>query len=355
MTLSGIALFCLIGGAAFAIWVDTLAAMLREAYQLSFHPDLDLALAPYEPALSRALVGMLLAGFGSFILWVVVVRRFAAMMLKNLTSLLRDRKLLPYKYKAPLKESLASQQDKIFNLMEHYVDTLSEVSKDKKRYQEALDVYADPTVSQGMARGKKELLNSQRRNVAILFSDIRGFTSMSERLKPEQVVAVLNDYFMFSTEAISANHGKINKFIGDAVMAVFEDRPHAEKGNNASRNAIAAGLAMAERYHQMVPVWQGRAAAEISSAIGIGIAYGPAVMGNLGSKERMEYTAIGDTVNFAARLCGLAAGKEVRVSEDAFDLVRDYYVARTCDPVAVKGKTGLFTTYSILGAKGAVK
>ncbi len=168
--------------------------------------------------------------------------------------------------------------------------------------------------SGGLARG------GERRQVTLLFSDIRGFTSLSETRSPEEVVALLNDYFSMQVGVIFKHAGALDKFIGDAIMAFWgaplDDENHAE-------HAIQAALEMYERVCEF-KVKMGETGLVFD--VGIGLHSGPAVVGLIGSEQRREYTAIGDTVNLASRIEGLTRGvAPVLVSEDTMKLCPDAF------------------------------
>jgi adenylate cyclase len=147
-------------------------------------------------------------------------------------------------------------------------------------------------------------LGGIREYVTVFFSDVRGFTSFSEKNEPETVVASLNDLLNLQVEIIKKHFGDIDKFVGDEIMAVFRGK---DAENNAAHAAIEIQIALNDFYQSRKDLMQ--------LHIGIGINSGDAVSGNIGSKERMDYTLIGDTVNTGARLCGAAAAGEIIVSE----------------------------------------
>ncbi|HVZ28566.1 MAG TPA: adenylate/guanylate cyclase domain-containing protein [Rhizomicrobium sp.] len=224
--------------------------------------------------------------------------------------------------------------------------------KEVAKYKEALSKYADKSLAQKLnLETSYASVGTKKVNMAVLFSDIRGFTKMSETLRTEEVVSILNDYFSFAAEAVHANGGRINKFIGDAVMAVFEDPPGHSTGNQACRNACMAGQALVMKYRAMGSTWRDRIATPFESDLGCGIHFGSLIFGNMGSPERMEYTAIGDTVNFASRLCSKAAGGQVRISEEVQRLAGAYFELSPEAPITVKGKAGEFKTWLVTGVK----
>lgn len=187
-----------------------------------------------------------------------------------------------------------------------------------------LSRFLPATVARSIAAGEHTLaLGGQRRTVSVLFADVASFTSFAEAAPPEQVVAFLNELFGVLSEVVFRHGGTVDKFIGDCVMAIFgapEDQPdHA-----------ARALAAAEDMHRFVetsaPAWQHKYG--VLARLAIGVNTGEALVGNLGSERRMEYTAIGDTINVAARLEGLAragqtlvTGELARAAGDGFEFL----------------------------------
>jgi|GEM_PF-2686263 len=224
--------------------------------------------------------------------------------------------------------------------------------KEKDKFQDALGKYADPTLSSRL----KESVNvagvgTQKLRCAILFCDIRGFTKMSETLKVEEVVYVLNDYFSVGSQVIAEHRGQINKFIGDAILAVFQDPPGYMTGSTACRNAVSAGMDLVTAFRRQRGVWASKISTPFDTDLGVGVHFGELIMGNFGSPQRMEYTVIGDTVNFASRLCSLAQKGQVKASDECWHNAEGYFTADAQEPVAVKGKAGLHQTWLLTGKK----
>ena len=169
--------------------------------------------------------------------------------------------------------------------------------------------------------------------VSILFADIRRFTSMAERLPPAQVVELLNAYFSRMIAVVNEHHGMVDKMMGDSIMALF-GAPISSQHD--SLNSVKCAMAMQkevirfnlERTGQGLPVLE----------MGIGINTGKVIAGNIGSSERMEYTVIGDNVNIAARLQGIATPGQVLISDATFDQVADKVIGVKLEPIALKGK-----------------
>lgn len=178
------------------------------------------------------------------------------------------------------------------------------------------------------AHGEGVKLGGESVDVATLFADIRGYTAFSEGREPGVVVDVLNHYFQNLSDIVVAHHGDIDKFVGDQIMAVF-------RGDEMGRNAVACALEF-----QRAMGGLGAEHPDADLEIGIGINLGEVVMGAMGSRERMDYTVLGDSVNLAARLCAHAAAGQILVSATVYEIVRDLEGLRieALEPIRVKGK-----------------
>jgi adenylate cyclase len=188
-------------------------------------------------------------------------------------------------------------------------------------------------------------LGGEKREISILFSDIRGFTSLSEKLSPEDLVQVLNEYLNPMTRIVLEEKGTLDKYIGDAVMALY-NAPLDVDGHaaHACRTALKMILALNELNQSFVSRGIG------TIDIGIGINTGDAVVGNMGSAVRFDYTAIGDNVNLASRLEGLnkTYGTHIIVSEFTKQLAGSDFQFRELDLVAVKGKHQPVPVYELM-------
>lgn len=192
------------------------------------------------------------------------------------------------------------------------------------------------------------------RCIVILFSDIRGYTSMSEVLTAQEMVTQLNEYFERMVAAVFQRKGAVDKFIGDAMMAVwgrFRDHPREEELANDACQAVAAALAMREELAALNTGWRGKNMTELS--IGIGIHQGEAVVGEIGSHERAELTAIGDCVNLGSRLEGATKeyGLDLLISDAVRQRVASRFICRPVDLIRVKGKTKPVEVFTVLGPR----
>lgn len=194
---------------------------------------------------------------------------------------------------------------------------------------------APQVVEQMVARPELVRLGGERRELTLLFCDLAGFTSMSERLTPEAVARVINRYLTAMTRIIISRGGTVDKFIGDAVMAFWgaplTDAQHA-------RHAVEAAVAMQQAMDDLQAEFAAMGAGIVS--LRIGIHSGPAVVGNMGSEERFDYTALGDTVNLASRLEGINKiyGTRILLSSSTAEALGPDIRVRTVDRVRVKGK-----------------
>ncbi|MGH2661259.1 MAG: CHASE2 domain-containing protein [Actinomycetota bacterium] len=186
-------------------------------------------------------------------------------------------------------------------------------------------------------------LEGASRPLSVLFADLRGFTAASEGAEPTDVVKALNVYLDAMTRAVNEERGTIDKFMGDCVMAFWgaprQDSEHA-------RNSVRAGMKMLDYIDEAVA--RGETAGLNVKGCGVGISTGEAVVGNIGSHERLDYTAIGDTVNTSSRLCGVAGAGMVVVTEECARRLGDGFRVADLPPLTVKGKAEVLKVYQVL-------
>jgi len=215
----------------------------------------------------------------------------------------------------------------------------------EKRMKSTMSRYMDPGLADQLLAGGEDILGGKSTTATILFSDIRGFTTLTEELGAQGTVSLLNEYFTIMVDCIQSEGGMLDKFIGDALMAAFGiPIPHADSEDRAVRSAIA----MITLLHE----WNGRRAAEGKKPVNIGIGLNTdiVVSGNIGSPKRMDYTVIGDGVNLASRLESACKQYSARIliSENTHGKLRGTYRMRDIDDVVVKGKTQPVRIYEIL-------
>lgn len=223
--------------------------------------------------------------------------------------------------------------------------TVQEAS-DKRFVKELFGRYVSPQVSQeivSMADSGGLRLGGEEREISVLFADIRGFTTISEKMNPGEVVSMLNTCLPFIIDAISAHGGMVNKFAGDCIMGVWNAPNRVEShAISAVKAAMEAQGKMADMHHQGETI-----------RFGIGINTGKAIAGNLGSAGRSEYTVIGDTVNLASRICGAAGGGEAWVGPETYEQIKEQVETEELPPQTFKGKTKPVKVWKVKGWKGA--
>jgi PAS domain S-box-containing protein len=180
--------------------------------------------------------------------------------------------------------------------------------------------------------------------ITILFADIRGFTAYSEQHSPEELVAVLNRYLAAAADAVLANEGTVDKFLGDAVMAWYNaPLPQPDHTLRAVKSALAIRDAVAALHAEMPE--------DAHLDFGVGIHYGEAVLGWIGTEKRLEYTAISDSVNTTKRIQENCAKNQILISREAYERVKDELDAKPFSPLSVKGKTQPLEVYEVIGIK----
>lgn len=225
-------------------------------------------------------------------------------------------------------------------LVAHYTKELLE----RHRVTDIFKRYVAPqVVDELMKKNQSELqLGGSKRNIACMFVDIRGFTTMSEALSPEEVVEILNESLGLTSNTIFAHQGTLDKFIGDATMALYnaplEQEDYIYKAVLTAWDIMKGSIKMEEHMQERF----GR-----SVSFGIGLHCDPAVVGNIGTNIRMDYTAIGDTVNIASRLEASAAPGQVLLSEAVYEAVKDRIDAIPLGSINLKGKTQGVNVYSL--------
>jgi adenylate cyclase len=204
--------------------------------------------------------------------------------------------------------------------------------------------YVSPQVASeilSLADADRLRLGGSRRDVTVMFADMRGFTALSEKLSPEEIVATLNKYLSLIIERVLANEGMINKFAGDNVMAVW-NAPQNQPGH--ALLAVKAALEGQQAIIDNMP--QDDSLPKVQ--FGIGINTGPAVAGNVGSEGRTEYTIIGDTVNLASRLCSNAPGGQIWIGPNIYEQVKGAVEVEALEPQHFKGKAEPVPVYRAL-------
>ncbi len=227
---------------------------------------------------------------------------------------------------------LAATVSFVFSVALNYI----RASREKKRVTATFGRYVDPAVLKELLvqGGSAEDLGGKMFNIAVLFVDVRGFTTMSEALDPPTVVEIINKYLTLTTECIMRHHGTLDKFVGDCTMA-FWNAPLPQE--DPVYLACRAAMDMVEGSKALGEELQAKYGRTVS--FGIGVNFGPAVVGNIGAPRRMDYTAIGDTVNTSARLEANAPGGKILISRAVADALGERAkVTSLGDSIKLKGK-----------------
>jgi class 3 adenylate cyclase len=301
--------------------------------------------SPYDAQVMAEALAVILS-----IWWFLVGWRQKVVQLLALQEFLWKKNLLPFhmrifrgsmpwgvRYKRrELLQAVATKQDELIRRVEESNKTL--------------ELYMGSNASQQAMQGTQHNeLGGELRRVYVLFSDVRGFTNMTEKLKPEETVDVLNRMYAAMEEVIAPAGGDINKYIGDAIFAYFR-RPYGDEGE-ACQKVLRAALRMQDKFESLNARYRIGYSQPVEIGLGIGVAAGEAIVGNLGSPKRMEFTLIGDSVNLASRLCSIAKHGQILVNEEMANISQEYFEMLAMPPVEIKGKTGLHTPYAIVGEK----
>jgi adenylate cyclase len=229
--------------------------------------------------------------------------------------------------------------------MARAINSMSLGLRERETIKQAFSGYLSREVLDIIVRdGKLPELKGERRDISVLFADIRDFTSISETKRPEEVVELLSEFFERMVEVVQRNHGMIDKFTGDGMMAIFgapvENSRHAEQ-------AVVAAMEMQDELSKLRANWQQQG--RIGFSMGIGINSGGAIVGNIGSRAHMEYTAIGDTVNLASRLqtATRELEAEILVSRATHDAAGSQLQRKPLGEIQVKGRVQPVEIYGV--------
>ncbi len=216
----------------------------------------------------------------------------------------------------------------------------------KLKIQNAMGKYLSYDVMQNVVKNIDNIsLGGKRANITVLFADIRNFTSISESMEADSVSEILNEYFSAMVPIVEEFDGVLNKFMGDAVLAIFGE---PKKSENHAYDAVRCADKMLKRLKILQEKWLDEGKPRIE--IGIGISTGDAYIGNIGSKDRLEYTVIGDTVNTASRIENFNKVYKTNflISETTFELVQNYVDVITIRNVAIRGKANKINIYEVV-------
>jgi class 3 adenylate cyclase len=234
---------------------------------------------------------------------------------------------------------------KLLNAVAKQSDSAVFADLEKNEIKKAFQRYVSPDVIEEiLAEPEKNYMKTNKRTMTVLFSDLRGFTAMSEKLEPEQVVEILNEHFEVMSDIILKQRGTLDKFVGDEIMAIFGAPIYTE---SHALKAVKTALEMQKAQEELMRKLKKKFGIEVE--VGIGINTGDMVVGNIGCKQRMDYTVIGDSVNTAARLCGSAKPGQILISESTYLEVKKFVKVEELPPITVKGKSKPLQIYNVTG------
>ena len=238
----------------------------------------------------------------------------------------------------------------VFGILYQIIYSYALNSLEKNRMRNTFKKYVDPKLVDVLIQNKEASGDEvgQKKHISVMFIDVRGFTPLTESLgdHPERIVEILNSYLEITSSAIFDNGGSVDKFIGDATMALFNGFVPLEDYVYKSVKSAWDIVQKADAFNATIKEKYG-----LDVGFGIGIHCGEAIVGNLGPSFRKDYTAIGDTVNTAARLESNAKASQVLISEDVYLRLRDRIIAESVGAVPLKGKSKPMELYSLIGIK----
>lgn len=323
---------------------------------------LDMALKAFQTSLRDSLTGELtvIDRLANRTTWTVVLAATGVILLSVLLSLFMTGRItqpisalmgaMERVQEGNLHAEIAIPGKDEIAALGHHFNTMIAGLRDRERIRDTFKRYvAHSIVDEVLKNPEKLQLGGELRVLTVLFSDLAGFTSLSERMRPRELVAFLNDYFEEMVGIILDHKGTFDKFEGDLLMA-FWGAP-VEQSDHAAQACFAA-LAMQKRIGELQQGWRDKGVSHLSARIGINS--GEMLVGNLGSKSIMSYTVMGDAVNLASRLesGGKNYGIHTTISELTYGMTRDYIEARELDVVRVQGKEQPIKIYELFAKKG---
>ncbi|MBU1076836.1 MAG: HAMP domain-containing protein [Spirochaetes bacterium] len=252
--------------------------------------------------------------------------------------------------KGDLNQSVKIKRADEIGLLGWSFNQMTEGLREKEKIKNTFNKFVSAEVAEEVLKGDGVLkLGGEYKEVTMFFSDIRSFTSMSEKMTPHEVISMLNEYLSLMTDIILEHKGIIDKYVGDEIMALWGA---PIKRENDAELCVRAAVAQLKALEQLNKDRVARGEPEIQ--IGVGINTGQVVSGNMGSEKRLDYTVIGDNVNLASRLCDNAGKKglhDIIMAESTYNLVKDIIQAKEVEPIYVKGKEKPIRIFEVLDIK----
>jgi adenylate cyclase len=230
----------------------------------------------------------------------------------------------------------------------HLSNAFNEMAKgleERDRVKDTFNKFHNKEIAEKLLSGEVKL-GGERKEATVFFSDVRGFTAMSESMQPEEVVEMLNEYMTRMVSIIRSHHGIVDKYIGDAIMGLWGVPIGSD---DDLYNALRACLQMREELEKLNILRMSRG--QNALKIGMGLNVGPVIAGNIGSVEKMEYTVIGDTVNLASRMESMTKeyGTDLLIPKNIYDRLKDRFIFEKCQSAKVKGKSAAIEIYKVKG------
>ncbi len=302
----------------------------------------DISIRRYWQIFAEVLQSFIL-GFGASFLFALIGGHWLAKQVSSsLNTLFLCVKAIG---RGDLNSSASLQTKDEFEELSTEIDQMTTGLKERERLKLNFARYVSQQVMEKILKTEDAAkLSGERRKITVLFSDIRQFTKLAESLPPEQVVSLLNEYFEVMLEAIFRYQGILDKFLGDGMMVEFGtplDDALQEK------HAVMAAIDMQQDLKKLMDKWREQGKPQIE--VGIGVHTGLAVVGNIGSEKRIEYTAIGDTVNIAARLeqTTKLLKTPILISETTYQAIKDEFKAISLGPMLLPGRKEAISIYTI--------
>jgi adenylate cyclase len=242
------------------------------------------------------------------------------------------------------RHSFDAEDRRLLSAIASQMDTAIFESIEQRRLRQILGRSVDPRVMERLlASPETSILNRERSVLSVLYADIRGSTALAERTEPDLLVGFINDYLGHMADIILAHEGTLDKFVGDEVMALFG--APLPQSDHALR-AVRAALEMQTAHQEVMKAWEAQGVE--ASPIGIGIATGELLVGEFGCEKRTDYTVIGRAANLGSRICGVAKGGQVLISQETYDLIQDVVETNPISGLHLKGVAHDVTVYEVV-------
>jgi class 3 adenylate cyclase len=240
----------------------------------------------------------------------------------------------------------------LFNLQQRNRNLVTELQQKLEEQEKTLILFKkyvpEQVVNKALSQSGQSIFEGESREVAVLFCDIRGFTPLSESLKPKEVVGFLNDYYTLMGGIIKKHNGNVTQFVGDEIFATF-GAPLLQENNE--EHAVFAAIEMMDKLNELNEKYREKFNHDIQ--MGIGINYGEVVVGNVGSEDKIEFAVTGDTVNTGKRIEMITKERPnlILVRDNVYEKTRELIQAKQWEPLFVKGKKEKISVYEVLKRK----